>query len=403
MRATITQSWIGILGMLMIVSTFFSMPLSHAEDSGTPKIGASSTTEQLVVKRVTGTLALQHPINVEIDHLAEYLNTEGKDPSQFVLYLNNRPLKGMVSLWEKGTNVLSFDVQSTSDSKKHWDALLNRPFSKEKGFAYPVKVSVGYGNEQEVPSNVKHPLVIIHKTGFWIFVIFFAVVIFCLFKLAKTSGILRDRTDRSPEGKLGTYSLGRIQMAWWFVLISMSYVYLWMLTYDRNTLSESATWLLGISTTTGFGAVLVSINKKNDDHFEQEKLEQEAKGLTAALQELATQIEASASPQATAQLKDLETRKRLQKEHVNQKLAKLKEISSFKESKSFWKEILSDATGVTLHRFQMVVWTVVLSFIFLRDVYVNVAMPEFSGTLLALMGISGGTYIGFKFPEKSVK
>jgi hypothetical protein len=27
-------------------------------------------------------------------------------------------------------------------------------------------------------------------------------------------------------------------------------------------------------------------------------------------------------------------------------------------------------------------------------------MPEFDTTLLGLMGISSGTYIGFKFPEK---
>jgi hypothetical protein len=27
-------------------------------------------------------------------------------------------------------------------------------------------------------------------------------------------------------------------------------------------------------------------------------------------------------------------------------------------------------------------------------------MPEFGATLLALMGISAGTYLGFKIPEK---
>jgi hypothetical protein len=27
-------------------------------------------------------------------------------------------------------------------------------------------------------------------------------------------------------------------------------------------------------------------------------------------------------------------------------------------------------------------------------------MPEFEGTLLVLMGISNGTYLGFKIPEK---
>jgi len=61
---------------------------------------------------------------------------------------------------------------------------------------------------------------------------------------------------------------------------------------------------------------------------------------------------------------------------------------------------ISDAEGISLHRFQMAIWTVVLGIIFVAAVYNNLAMPELSSTLLALMGISGGTYIGFKFPEK---
>jgi len=42
----------------------------------------------------------------------------------------------------------------------------------------------------------------------------------------------------------------------------------------------------------------------------------------------------------------------------------------------------------------------VLGDIFGVSVYGNLAMPEFSSNLLGLMGISSGTYIGFKFPEQ---
>jgi ABC-type Mn2+/Zn2+ transport system permease subunit len=68
-------------------------------------------------------------------------------------------------------------------------------------------------------------------------------------------------------------------------------------------------------------------------------------------------------------------------------------------SGNFLKDILSDATGVTLHRFQMLVWTVVLGIVFALQVYRNLAMMDFSPELLALQGISGGTYLGFKVPE----
>lgn len=176
-----------------------------------------------------------------------------------------------------------------------------------------------------------------------------------------------------------------------------------MLTYDRNTLSESALGLLGISATTGLSDALVSSNKKSEDENKQNALLQEKEGLAAALMVLESKI---AAPPSSAELIPLEREKSINKvkqELIDKELDDLKREGEPKESKSFWEDILSDINGVTLHRFQMVVWTVVLSIIFLRDVYVNVAMPEFSGTLLALMGISGGTYIGFKFPEKSVK
>jgi hypothetical protein len=37
---------------------------------------------------------------------------------------------------------------------------------------------------------------------------------------------------------------------------------------------------------------------------------------------------------------------------------------------------------------------------FVSAVYNNLTMPELSATLLGLMGISSGTYIGFKLPEQ---
>lgn len=43
----------------------------------------------------------------------------------------------------------------------------------------------------------------------------------------------------------------------------------------------------------------------------------------------------------------------------------------------------------------------VLGGIFLTAVLWDLTMPEFSATMLALMGISSGTYIGFKLPMKT--
>ena len=69
-------------------------------------------------------------------------------------------------------------------------------------------------------------------------------------------------------------------------------------------------------------------------------------------------------------------------------------------SAGFLRDILSDGHGYSFHRFQIFAWTIVLGVMFVSSVYNGLTMPEFSPTSLGLMGISSGTYIGFKFPEQ---
>jgi hypothetical protein len=71
-------------------------------------------------------------------------------------------------------------------------------------------------------------------------------------------------------------------------------------------------------------------------------------------------------------------------------------------SAGFLRDLISDDRGVVaLDRLQVMVWTLVLGGIFLSSVFAYLTMPEFSATMLALMGISSGTYIGFKLPWKN--
>ena len=50
----------------------------------------------------------------------------------------------------------------------------------------------------------------------------------------------------------------------------------------------------------------------------------------------------------------------------------------------------------------MLTWTVVLGgAIFVYNVLQTLAMREFGNEALALMGLSGGTYVGFRLKEKA--
>lgn len=69
------------------------------------------------------------------------------------------------------------------------------------------------------------------------------------------------------------------------------------------------------------------------------------------------------------------------------------------EFEGLFKDILSDANGISFHRFQIMIWTIDLGIIFVVEVYQSLAMPTFNTTLMGMLGLSAGTYLGLKIPE----
>lgn len=65
---------------------------------------------------------------------------------------------------------------------------------------------------------------------------------------------------------------------------------------------------------------------------------------------------------------------------------------------TFYSDIVREGGSVSFHRLQILVWSVLLGFVFVTSVWTDLVMSEFDATLLGLMGLSSGTYIGFKFP-----
>ena len=94
---------------------------------------------------------------------------------------------------------------------------------------------------------------------------------------------------------------------------------------------------------------------------------------------------------------------------IARKLARLQEIVKLlevatpvvRQNDVWYKDLLSDENGISFHRLQMAIWTLVLVVVFIRAVYSDILMPDFDATLLGLMGISSGTHLGFKLPEKA--
>jgi hypothetical protein len=352
-----------------------------------------ATPGSLRLKTVSGNMQLHGTITVELDSLLPFLQDTGRDAAKFVLYLDHRPLKGLGVRAIPGTNQLQFDLERSADSKDTWDRLMGSPL--DKGFSYLVPVSVGYAGEAALRSQVRYALRIIRPFGFWIYVGAFLVVFLVFLGLARKTQIIRDARGDVPADKLPPYSLGKSQMAFWLFLVLASFLLILLVTGDSPTLTESVLALMGISAGTALSSVVITNSKAEDTQKQIQDLMTQRVTLDGRSKAIAAEI--AAGNVAGKALNDLQD----EKTKTDARIQKIDKALN-QESEGFWKDVLTDVDGISLHRFQIVIWTVVLGLIFLFKAYRSLGMPEFPPTLVALMGISAGTYIGFKFPEKQV-
>jgi len=95
--------------------------------------------------------------------------------------------------------------------------------------------------------------------------------------------------------------------------------------------------------------------------------------------------------------------KKAERTHVDVLLAETKKAMSGieQQSQNFVRDVLTNPNGeVNLHRYQMFIWTIVLGLVFIYEVLTTFKMPEFDTTLLALQGLSSGTFVALKAQEK---
>ncbi|MCC7123437.1 MAG: hypothetical protein IT178_01205 [Acidobacteria bacterium] len=262
------------------------------------------------------------------------------DPSKLILYVDDRPVPQFTgTLPAIGHSHVTFDLADLAyrkgahpDSVAAWKVLLTDGFRDRR-----MALSVGFGTGGPLPSDVKGFEVDAIQTGWLVSWGVFVALLFALLVVAgRRSDMLRVPGPLAPGQPANTrkaYGLARLQMAAWFFVVLVSFVFIYVVTNSLDSLTPTVIGLMGISAATGLAATVI-------DHPD-----------TAP----ATQ--------------------------------------------GFLTDILQEGTGASLPRLQMAVWTIVLILIFGRAISRTLVMPEFSATLLGLMGISGGTYVGFKLPD----
>lgn len=315
-----------------------------------------------------------------------------RDFEKAVLYLNGHPIPETPKV-DVPNNLLSFDLERTDSNKKDWATVLGRP----DAFTRKVPVTVGFSDGSTLPSDSSIDFTIIRSSvSFRGLLGAYVLVVVLFFRLVRSSSIVRD-SNPDPSSKQTTpYSLGRTQMAFWFFIVLGVYLLIWIVTGDRDTLSGSTLALIGISSATALGSVTVDSSKTLGATSQLQSLRQEQSRLNSRVAQLKPMMLTGIAQDLQREYADSST-KAVQ---VDATIKELEKILSPLGSENFLTDILTDSTGGSLHRFQLMVWTLVLGFIFISAAYNDLAMPTLGGPLLALMGISNGTYVGFKLPEK---
>lgn len=305
----------------------------------------AQTDPNLTVSKVitTGHVHFTSSVTLEITGLDTALKTPGFDPGRLRLYLNGQQLtESRAVITDAAKNQLTFTLKRTPGDTAAWNSLVGSPpFSGIKQFT----VGLGSRDGLEYPRTADSIDFYVFQ-GYWILLVaaFIAAIFAAAIVLAIKTDIVRDPVPPGrtlPPGKKRTYSLARCQIGFWLLLITSAFLFIWGCTLDPNGIvTADALMLLGISGTTALAAVGIDATK-------------------------------TLSPDP-----------------------------NWQGSEGFFKDILTDAGGYTWYRFQILVWTLILGAVFVIGVYQDFELPTFDAKLLAMIGVSGGLYVGFKFPEK---
>jgi hypothetical protein len=229
--------------------------------------------------------------------------------------------------------------------------------------------------------------------------------------------ILRDLPSDMPiTRKKGrrrrSYSLARVQMAFWTIIVLASIFYLCVKSGGSiPPMDSNLAVLMGISGATGIAAMAVDVNKDRTVAG----ATADFAGTASGLQALDSQITASLIPRSgrgaskpdDMLVAKLSADRAVQVGDLAQHDAVVQRSQRDVTSDGFIADMLTDQNGNSLHRLQMVLFTVlfggyVIFHVATADLGKTAPLkPLLDAQALALMGVAGGLYAGFKVPGKA--
>lgn len=371
----------GTLILAVLVSTAGAQTVS-----GTFKVvcvadsKATDITHKKACVHATPRLTFGDEVTLAVEHAAEvtFDDTGEPNPAELVLFLEGKALLGtQASVGPSQTDeddvtitLLTYHINhdlTTDAARKNWKEILAAANARRQ-----LAISTGLENGPAAQSGAKAEFIMV-RTGRlvgWFLTAVMGSIVF--FVIALRTGALRDKEPAGSDvadASDRAYSLSRVQMALWTMLVLFAYLFIWFLTGEYNaTIPASAVALMAITLTTFGAAAAVDKTKVVTN---KEKLCDVMRKLKETPEDPCLQEEKAALQPRTVVVR----------------------------SEGFFRDITTSADGAGLHRLQFIFWTLALAVVFVMTVWRTLAMPDFDATMLGLMGITSGTYVGLKLPE----
>jgi hypothetical protein len=370
-----------------------ALPQSDCDD---PKAAAKETE-----------VALGKFVILKFDTPWEKILKQQKTPANKLgLFINDLFMKGLEPMGiPEHPNWVMFQLERNGDNQEAWGVLFGRKkfFDSKKNKSEDEKLRLTIGL-QDGSWGAKNPQVVYLEYApdwtSWLVLVISGIVAALTICLGVMSSMLRDSGDPRTDGKKGTYSLGRFQMALWFVTVVFAFLFTYAITGDTSPIPQGTLILMGIGAGTALGAAAIDLNKRTASKTDLINWTAEKVNLPQQIQNLQTQIASTAA--GDPNLPPLQQQLLTAQQRLSAISAQLAQIptTQVQASEGFIRDLLSDENGISLHRLQVFGWTLVFWAVFVSMLFKKVTMVDFDTTQLALMGISGSTYLGFKLQEK---
>ena len=226
----------------------------------------------------------------------------------------------------------------------------------------------------------------------WLLTLVIVAAALFLLWATKCTSLLKDPLLPQLAPKDRTFSLARVQMAWWFLIILLSsiYVFCWIVgqanpdfpTVLSNFMPEQAVMLMGLAAVTAGAAAAVDTTQTTTEDDANTKL-----------QDLKLYSYKDVAP-----LEKKADQKTLDADEQTQWTAYQDVLESFK-SQGWYNDLLTDSNGIALYRVQALIWTLVIGTGYTYLALQGHEIPTLDNNLLAVMGVSSAGYVGFKYND----